>query len=130
MPGFNRQMLETLHQKHESDSWQFTKCILMIDGMCLREHIQWNSTLGHMEGLVDIGTGPGAFDESDGELATESVVFLAVGVLGHWKAPVAYFFVNKLSAAVQSGLVKDCIIELSNVGLCVEAIVMDPQMLV
>ena len=72
-----------------------------------------------------IGTGSGAFEESDGELATESVVFLAVGVLGHWKAPVAYFFVNKLSAAVQSGLVKDCLIEFSNVGLCVEAIVMD-----
>jgi len=78
-----------------------------------------------MDGLVDLGLGPRESDECDGEMATEALVFLAVGLLGHWKAPVVYFFANKLSADVQGELVRQCIVELTEVGMSVETIVMD-----
>src|SRR6185436_13577565 len=71
---------------------------LVIDCMCLKSSLQWNVHRSRMDGLVDLGLGPRESDECDGEMATEALVFLAVGLLGHWKAPVAYFFANKLSA--------------------------------
>jgi len=124
-PGFNRQMLNTLRQKHQDDPWQFTYYSLVIDGMSLKTNLQWNLSQMRMDGLVDLGLGPGEGDEDEGGMATEAIVFLTVGLLGHWKAPVAYFLCNKLSADVQGELVQQCIIELTSVGLSVEAVVMD-----
>jgi hypothetical protein len=55
----------------------------------------------------------------------EALVILAVGLLGHWKAPIAYFLTSKLSAALQGELLRHAIIELESVGLSTVALVMD-----
>ena len=57
-------------------------------------------------GTVDYGT---AIPENEDELATEALVFMVVGMTGHWKHPIAYVLQNKCSAAVQTQLIRDCI---------------------
>ena len=63
-------------------------------------------------------------DESD-EIATEVLVILVVGLLGHWKAPVAYLLTSMLSAAVQGQPIKKAIMEVETVSLSVVASVMN-----
>ena len=41
--------------------------------------------------------------------ATEVLVFLVVGITGHWKHPIAYVLQDHCSACVQAQLIKDCI---------------------
>ena len=56
-------------------------------------------------GHVDYG---GLIEESD-RIATEALVFIAVGLSGRWKMPVAYFSTDHASADIQKNLVVDCI---------------------
>ena len=96
----------------------------MIDGMSIKSHLQWDSNTKQMTGYVDMGIGSGV-DDTDGrsDIATQAVVLLAVGLVGHWKVPVAYFLCDKLSAHVQLELVKNCIIEQHSIGLIMHALV-------
>jgi len=84
--GLNHQMLRTLQEKHEADPWQFTLCTLMLDGMSIKSEVRWNKQRGRMVGLVDLGeTAVEEEEEDSAEYATEALVVMAVGVVGHWK---------------------------------------------
>jgi len=51
------------------------------------------------------------------EVATEVLVFMLVGVIGHWKLPVAYFCTNGLTASTQKSLVLSVIEELQQTDI-------------
>lgn len=125
-PGFNRQIIDTLKDKHEKDPWQYTLCSVMVDGMAIKSHLQWDPHTQRMMGFTDLGLASrdGGHDDSD-EVATEALVILVVGLVGHWKAPIAYFLTSKLSSAVQGELLRQVIVEIQSVGLIVVALVMD-----
>ena len=53
--GINSQMLQTLQEEHDKDPWQYTLCMLVIDGMSIRSEVRWNQKRGCMDGLVDLG---------------------------------------------------------------------------
>ena len=53
------------------------------------------------------------------------LMFMAVGVKGHWKVPIAYFLTAGLSAGVQGKLVTEAIEKLHAVGIRCLSVVMD-----
>ena len=64
------------------------ECCLTLDAMSIREQSTWDSSLGRFVGYVDYG---GSMDNSD-KLASEALVFMAVGLSGRWKLPIAFCF--------------------------------------
>ena len=85
------------------------------------EHF-WDPKSKSYVGFVDYEL---AVPEPSDTLATEALVFLAVGIQGHWKHPIAYVFQDHCSAIVQAQLIKDCISLLHTEGLQVHAVVID-----
>jgi len=69
---------------------------------------------------VKVGSGKGTS-------ATEALVlvFMVVGLNNHWKQPIGYFLVNKLSADTQAQLVNEAMTQLYDCGFCVRAVVCD-----
>lgn len=59
------------------------------------------------------------------EVATEALVFMAVGITGNWKCPFAYFLIKEISATVQAQLVLHWIELLGDAGIQVRAITLD-----
>ena len=58
-------------------------------------------------------------------VATESLVFLVVGLKRFFKAPFAYFLVDKVSSAILSQIIKDSIILIAEAGFHVQALTCD-----
>lgn len=73
-----------------------------------------------MFGFVDMGDG---VNETD--VATEALVFMVVGLQGHWKAPVAYYFTASLSPVTQNVLLVHALEELHEAGIKVVRVTMD-----
>ena len=121
-PGISKQVLNMLQTKAEADPINHSYCSIMIDGMSIRKHLDWDPKRQEMVGFVDLGAG--SLDNDAGE-ATEAVVVMAVGLQGQWKVPVAYFLVNGISAEVQSQLVLSVISSLYEAKVNVVALVMD-----
>ena len=63
--------------------------------------------------------------EASNDLAMEALVFLVVGLTGHWKHPIAYVLQDKCSASVQAQLIMDCINLLHEEDITVKAVVFD-----
>lgn len=74
-----------------------------------------------MSGSVDMGDG-----SNETDVATEVLMFLVVGLQGHWKAPIAYYLTKTLSPDTQRVLLShaDMVIcvtldgHASNIGVC------------
>lgn len=71
---------------------------LMLDAMSIRKHVQYNPHTQSTSGFVDMGDG-----NSETDVATEALVFMVVGLQGHWKAPIAYFLTKSLSLQKHKG---------------------------
>ena len=84
--------------------------------------VQSGTLKAKVVGTVDYGT---AAPEATDEPATEALVFMVVGMTGHWKHPIAYVLQDKCSAYVQAQLIKDCIGLLHTEGINVLAVVFD-----
>jgi len=97
----------------------------MIDSMSIRTDVRWDASRKCMRGYVNHGHSVADVDFDTSEVATEALVILAVGILGHWKAPVGYFFTNKLTGSVQCQLINQVITEMHYIGFDVVALVMD-----
>lgn len=120
-PGFTQQVFDTLKSRvqDEKTKWQFQYCSVMIDGMSIRKHLDWDNIDNKVIGYTDLGTG--SVDSDKQKEATEALVIMAVGLTGHWKVTLGYFLI----ATVQSQLIKTAIIKLHEAGLCAVALIMD-----
>lgn len=94
----------------------------MIDGMAIKQNVRYNGFADNVNGYVDMG---GEAEDGHEVLAKEALVFMAVGLQGYWKAPVAYFFTRGLTAEVQKNITLHVIASLNNIGIQVEALTMD-----
>ena len=82
----------------------------------------WNPSTRKFEGFVDLGDQ----DESDNKKAAgEALVFMAVGLNGHWKVPIGYFLINGISGEQQAALVREGLHHLHDAGIQVVAFVCD-----
>jgi hypothetical protein len=123
-PGFSEQVFTSLADKVKGpNGWQYKSCSVMIDGMSIRKHVDWDSKQQKMMGFTDLGAGP--IDNDSQQEASEALVIMAVGITGHWKVPLGYFLITGISATVQAELIKTAFIKLSEVGIRGFALVMD-----
>ena len=82
----------------------------------------WNPSTKQFEGFEDLGDG----DVSDNKKAAgEALVFMAVGLNGHWKVPIGYFLINGISGEQQAALVREGLHHLHDAGIQVAAFVCD-----
>ena len=72
----------------DPESWQYEHCCLVIDGMKIKKAMDYDATSMEYTGSVDLGEG---FSQTTDELATEALIFMAVGCKGNWKKTSAIF---------------------------------------
>ncbi|PIK46483.1 putative DNA transposase THAP9-like [Apostichopus japonicus] len=120
-PGFLKEVLLHLQKETEKDV-TMADCALLVDAMSIRKQTEWNHIKKQFEGFVNYG---GVVAEPNDDLATECLVFMAVGIKQSWKHVIGYFFVNKLSAQNQAQLIKSSIELLADHGMNVHAVTFD-----
>ena len=64
-------------------------------------------------------------DTNSNEEATEALVFMVVGLTGHWKAPIAYFLTKGLQACTQKELLCHALHALHDIGMRVWIVTLD-----
>jgi len=111
--------LKTLESKAREDDG-YKHCTLMLDAMAVKQQIDYNQKNKKMVGFIDLGDGADATDE-----AKEALVFMAVGLRGYWKMPIAYFFTRTLTASAQKELLTYALQYLHEAGLIVHGVTMD-----
>ena len=115
--GYLMDVIKLVGQTAEKKPWM-TDVVLVVDA--LHKGIIWDPISKQYVGTVDYGT---AIHEVPDDLATEALVFMIVGVNGHFKHSIAYALQDKCTGLVQAQLIKDCIGLLQDVGLNVLAVV-------
>ena len=119
LPGFLTEVLASLKGKVTPDNKDVA---IIFDAMSIKSAYQFDRGSSTYVGSVNYGHLQSGCDES---LAKEALVFMAVGLKKHFKVPIAYFLIDKLSASTQAQIVKDAVILLTEAGHCVRAVVCD-----
>jgi hypothetical protein len=121
-PGFMTEVIN--HLKSMVQENELNKhCTLMLDAMALKKEVVFDPKTGGYSGFVDCGHLQSSCGDS---LATEALVFMVVGLTGHWKYPVAYYLVDHLPGSVQAEIIKQLICVLTTeAGLDVHGVVCD-----
>lgn len=122
-PGFNSNIFSFLQQRVENGDQLYQYCSLIIKGISLKEQLQWDPSSHHLQGFMDFGLGK--LDADEMPLASETILLMAVGVSGHWRTPLGYFFVNRASGYLQAQLLRLTIGKLSDIGITVLAVTSD-----
>ena len=120
-PGFLTNVINMLGSAVEENPWM-SEVVLVVDAMALHKSAIWDPVAQQYVGSVNYGT---AIPEPPEDLVIEALVFMVVGLTGHFKHPIAYFLQNKCTAHVQGQLIKDGISLLHGAGLNVLAVVFD-----
>ena len=96
-------------------------CCLTVDEMSIRKALVYSRRKGQYVGRADLGSGE--VDES--RLATNALVFMAVGLKGAWRHPVAYFLTDHVSGETLAQLATTVLCALSDADLRVRTLVAD-----
>uniref|UniRef100_A0A8D0H3H5 THAP domain containing 9 n=1 Tax=Sphenodon punctatus TaxID=8508 RepID=A0A8D0H3H5_SPHPU len=116
-PGFRDSIFFQLQQRVEGGEEAYWYCALMIEGVVLKQQLEWDPMTRRLVGFVDLGAG--ALDVDEAPLASEALVVMAVGILGHWRAPLGYFFLSGTMGHVLAQLLRQAISKLNNIGIMV-----------
>ena len=100
----------------------------MLDGMAIKSQVDWDQYSQTMIGFCDLGSGRSHVLGEQPTVASEALVMMAVGLVGHWKVAFGYFLINGITAEVQQSIVEQGIRELHQCGLKVVALTMDGLM--
>ena len=119
-PGLNKMMLDMLERRCQGDPTKYRCVSLMLDAMSIKKHVQYNPHTESMSGFVDMGDG-----NNENDVASEALVFMVVGLQGHWKAPIAYFLTRSLSPEPQGVLLSQALEELQALGIRLVCLTMD-----
>ena len=92
----------------------------MLDAMSIKQQVEFDSRKQVSTGFVDLGGG----SQTDEE-AKEVLVIMLVGLRGHWKSPIAYYFTKGLQAEVQKQLVHHCMEKVQEMGFKIHVLTMD-----
>ena len=93
-PGFFKDVFSYIQQKGLEDN-TYKDCALIFDSMHIKSGLVYNPSTGNYEGFSDYGNNISAFDPNI--IATEALVFMLVGLRGHWKCPIGYVLCEKIS---------------------------------
>jgi len=108
--------------KSETSNFSHVKDVALIyDAMSIREGF-WLDKSGKVYGYCDLG---GIAHTDNEELAKEALVFIIGSLNKNFKCPVAYFFINKINATIQSQLVLAVVSVLYEAGITVRSLTSD-----
>ena len=113
-------MLTALKKKRSDEADTHKDVCLMLEVMAIRQQVLYDERTNNMTGFIEPGDG-----ESSEIEATEALVFMVVGLRGHWKAPIAYYLTRGLTASVQSQFILAVIESLTDIDIRVWIITMD-----
>ncbi|XP_075064754.1 DNA transposase THAP9 isoform X2 [Mixophyes fleayi] len=122
-PGLNSSVLEALLQKKQTHPHLYTRTCIVVDTLSLQQNVTFNSQQNEFVGFVNLGTG--GVGSGSQEVANEVLMFMLVGTSGHWKSPVAYFFVKSLTPQAQKQLLVHVLQELCENGIEIVAVLME-----
>ncbi|XP_062964730.1 DNA transposase THAP9 isoform X1 [Cynocephalus volans] len=122
-PGFDSNIFSFLQQRVENGDQLYQYCSLIIKSISLKQQLQWDPSSHSLQGFMDFGLGK--LDADEMPLASETVLLMAVGIFGHWRTPLGYFFVNTASGYLQAQLLRLTIGKLSDIGITVLAVTSD-----
>nr|XP_051675584.1 DNA transposase THAP9 isoform X1 [Oryctolagus cuniculus] len=122
-PGFNSNIFSFLQRRVENGDQLYKYCSLIIKSVSLKQQLQWDPSSQSLQGFMDFGLGK--LDADETPLASETVLLMAVGIYGHWRTPLGYFFVNRASGYLQAQLLRLTIGKLSDTGITVLAVTSD-----
>ena len=119
-PGFITEALDIL-KSEILDQPEKKDCCLVFDAMAIRKQTLWDAKQDEFVAFVNCR----AQIEAPETMASEALVFALVGLRSHWKCPIAYFLIDKLSASVQAESVLKALTLTSEAGLKVWCITSD-----
>ena len=121
-PGFLSNVIDELRVKVEIG--QVCRDVsIVIDGMSIRKQTQWDRKEQRYTGFVDYGNAAGECSE---EMASESLVFMVVGLTGaSWKSVIRYFLCNKIRSEVLAQLVQTALNILADIGFSIVSVILD-----
>jgi len=112
-PGFTHEAFITIKAKVLKSS-QPILCNIVIDEMAIRKQISF--LYGQFYGGVNLGTGLENCDSDNIQEATNALVFMAVGINGHWKVPVGYFLIHSFSGTERANILTKCLELIADTG--------------
>lgn len=110
--GIGEKSMDILAKKAQqmSEKGQQLVVSLLMDEMAIKRFMAWCRHTNKFIGLIDCGT----FDEDDEfSLASNVLVFMAVGVNAYFQQPVAYYFVQTIKADERAVILKNIITALT-----------------
>lgn len=102
-PGIFVDVLKNLEEKQNHDR-NFKYCGLVVDAMAIKNNILYDKSTGKYVGFTDYGKDL-VINEPDTP-ATEALVFMLVGLCGHWKTPIGYVLCNKIKTVNLTSFIK------------------------
>ena len=108
-PGFTSESFTALATKSKNEN---VLCSLMIDEMAIKKHVEWDGK--QFRGFVDIGTG---IEDDSTPVASEALVFMAVGLNKNWKIPLGYFLIVSMTGVERANLVNQCLLKLHDINV-------------
>lgn len=97
-------------------------CSLVFDEMHIRQQVFWSLQQLNFNGFVNYGQDP---ENEDKSIATQAIVFILNGIEANIEFPVAYYFIDKLTAHQRKSLVSDIIAAVSRCGIKITNITFD-----
>ena len=125
-PGCTSEALAALKIRSSLASQQGKKiiCNLVMDEMSIRKQIEYNSVEKKFYGYVDFGNSFSDCDQDKLE-AKEVLVFLVNAINDRFKIPVAYYFVNGLSACEKANIINEVLVFLDDADIVISSITFD-----
>lgn len=77
---------------------------VMCDEMAIRKHVEWDDNKKEFSGYVNCGP---KNDSDNLPIAKEALIYMVSGVNHKFKLPVAYFFINGLTAEEKASISKE-----------------------
>ena len=118
-PGFLTNVINQLTNTLDENQ---KDCALLLDEMSIKKEVLWDKKNKKFAGNTDYGS---ILVEEQDSIATNALVFMAVGLKEPWFHPVAYFLVHRVTGKMQAQLIKEAINLLTEAGLDVQAVVFD-----
>lgn len=99
-------------------------CSVIIDDMAIRKYVKWDGK--NYNGFVTVNNDDINNNNSDSNFihvdkselsdrATQAMVILVVCINDHWKIPITYHFINKLSGKKRAHIVTECLEKLHGI---------------
>lgn len=101
-PGISKPILDNLKvmiDKHTAKGVKLQFGV-QVDEMSIKKGIEWDGKRYH--GQIDLG-----LQNEETEEATYALVIMLVSLNGHFKTPVAYYFIKGLTAEVRANIMKE-----------------------